>query len=367
MLGIDRFGKIQTAPKVDREALKRQVSDLPVPCSHECCVVPLGEDEAEQIKRVAAQLDEDAMQQDDVNGSGSSDGSEAIIDSSSNEHEDPASSDLLLRFKLTVPATRQIFINDLFGLDEPIVRVATTEFLAGGELSIPATNDATFNIHVSSNFLADFFDSKLNVWKPMLMKDLETTLRISRSLRVKSERLSTWFDVECTECSASFSEQLLVNAAAASQTWSIYSAALSSATENVQNSILMRRKASSAARTSIVALPYAIDNYCGVDAAFILPGGKEEIRQCFSGYIQYFRFEPPQGSGVGKKRVYGQDAVHNKSVTLIFGDSRIEVDCLDLRVGQPRRAFHLRDGRVVCIKVMKEGKTTVGPNNFLGK
>ena len=64
------------------------------------CVVPLGEDEAEQIKRVAAQLDEDAMQQDDVNGSGSSDGSEAIIDSSSNEDEDPASSDLLLRFQV---------------------------------------------------------------------------------------------------------------------------------------------------------------------------------------------------------------------------------------------------------------------------
>jgi hypothetical protein len=116
--------------------------------------------------------------------------------------------------------------------------------------------------------------------------------------------------------------------------------------------------AASAARTLTTSLPYAIENHTGVDVSFVVHGGKETQLICSTGTVEYFRFDPPKGSGSGGKRVYGQDLNYKKSVTLIFGESNCKVDSIDEAVGKPRKT-HIWDNDLIIIDVLKDGKTTV--------
>jgi hypothetical protein len=218
--------------------------------------------------------------------------------------------------------------------------------------------------------VADYYDSSLNLWNELLTEPWEITLKTVRSpnRRSRSKRLNTTIDLESFPCVVSFSEQFLVSLAGANRMWSIFSVATTSTTESADQDPSMSSRdlslrqsmAASAARNLVTSLPYAVENHSGADASFSLRGRREECRLCPNGKIQYFRFEPPQGNGYGGKRLYGQEVSYEKSVTIFFPDSAVEIDHLDSLLGHPRRAHELGDGRVLLTQVVKEGKTTVG-------
>lgn len=288
--------------------------------------------------------------------------------------------------KLTLPEANLTVVNDLQGLDDALFRVSIATFVAGGELrkwlppgAGPLQNLlTTFDCHVHTSLLADYFDSSVNLWKKLLTKPWELSFRGVRGAnkRIQSDRLSTTFDVESLPCHLKFSEQFLVSLAAASRMWTIYNVATSSAGAELESGHLSgegvgastvlagKRAASSAARNLITTLPYALENHFGLDVDFLLPGNRTDRRSCKSGTIQYFRFEPPAGLGYGGERLYGQDVLYKKSMKIFIGDSVVEIDDIDGDVGKPRQA-HAIDGQniVLFTNVEKEGKTRVSSEN----
>ena len=278
-----------------------------------------------------------------------------------------------IQVKLTMPETRVTVINDLQGLDDALFRVSVINFVAGLQLKNSfnqvASRRMTFDFHLNTSILADYFDGSLNLWSKLLTRPWEVTLKGVRSpsRRYKSDRLSTTIDLESFPCCISFSEQFLVSLASAHRMWSIYTVAtavpedddLEARPPTTNLSSLKHSMAATAARNLITSLPYAIENHCGANAFFSLPGGSIRNYPCPNGSIRYFRFEPPKGGGYGGKRAYGQDVEFEKTVTLRVGNSAVEIGHLDREIAFLRRSHDLKDGRILFTHVVKEGKTTV--------
>ena len=281
-----------------------------------------------------------------------------------------ASQSTSVEVKISMPETRVTVVNDLQGLDEALLRVTVAHFVAGGRMkSQELGGETTFDFHLNTSILADYFDPSINLWNELLTKPWEITLKGIRapSARFKSDRLSTTVDLESMACCISFSEQFLASLAGANRMWSIYSTAIAAPVEELGrtsvvapvDASLKRSMAASAARNLVTSLPYAVENHSGVDVSFLLPGPREDCRKCPNGSSQYFRFEPPRGGGFGGKRLYGQDVMYEKSVTLFLQDEQIQISHLDSVLGMPRTAHEIGDGRVLLTHVAKEGKTIV--------
>ena len=281
-----------------------------------------------------------------------------------------ASTSTSVEVKISMPETRVTVVNDLQGLDEALLRVTVAHFVAGGRMkSLELTGETTFDFHLHTSILADFFDPSINLWKELLTKPWEITLKGIRapSARFKSDRLSTTVDLESMACCISFSEQFLGSLAGANRMWSIYSTAIAAPVEELErtsiagsvDASLKRSMAASAVRNLVTSLPYAVENHSGIDVSFLLPGPREDCRECPNGTSQYFRFEPPRDGGFGGRRLYGQDVAYEKSVTLFLQDEQIQISHLDSALGLPRKAHELGDGRVLVTHVAKEGKTIV--------
>lgn len=182
----------------------------------------------------------------------------------------------------------------------------------------------------------------------------------SQTHRFKSKRLSSTFDLESFPCWISFSEQFLASLASAARMWSIYSAASSGAlNENFEDKSAVEHKRKSARSIDLItSFPHAISNHSGIDVSFSLGSASIKDRQCQTKCTQYFRFEPPKGSGYGGTRVYGQDVEVPKVVEIKAEGSTILVN-MDLQLGQPASAHVIGDSHVLYTRVVKEGKTKV--------
>jgi hypothetical protein len=97
----------------------------------------------------------------------------------------------------------------------------------------------------------------------------------------------------------------------------------------------------------------------GQDLEFLINGEREERRQCMAGTIDFFRFEPPTGTGTGGKRLYGQDVPFEKSVVVLIGSSRVKVPHIDSLLGRSKISHKLESGLVIMTYVEKNGKTIV--------
>ncbi|CAJ1900951.1 unnamed protein product [Cylindrotheca closterium] len=276
-----------------------------------------------------------------------------------------------IQTKITMPQFRVTVVNDLLGLDEALFRVSVAKFVAVGEVAFPIGPNPMQNMSVdfrmSTSILADYFDSSINLWSSLLIEPWEVSLKASRAStrRFKSPRLSSTIDLESFPCHLSLSPEFLVSLASAQRMWSVYSVATSKSPiaggpkddtndENAKASMV-----ASAARNLLTSLPYAIENHCGCDVIFSLPHGRIKQRECPTGSIKYFRFQPPQGRGHGGRRVYGQDVEFEKSVTLSIGDCEIVIPHLDGMLGSRKEVHNLSDGRVLVTYVIREDKTTV--------
>ena len=294
-----------------------------------------------------------------------------ITDLARTDSTKTTSPSLKIEVKLTMPETRVTVVNDLQGLDEALFRVTLANFVAGGQVKNQiSTSEKTFDFHLNTSILANYFDPSVNLWNALLTKPWEITLKGNRapSARFRSDRLSTTVDLESMGCYISFSEQFLASLAGANKMWAIYATAVSTPVNEFERSSqiidrvdsrLKRSMAASAARNLITSLPYAIENHSGVDGTFLLPGTREDRRKCPNGSIQYFRFEPPRGKGFGGRRLYGQEVAYEKSVTVFLGGETVQIGHLDSALGQPSTVHELGAGRVLFCDVTKEGKTVV--------
>lgn len=284
------------------------------------------------------------------------------------------------KLRMTLPMTNITVINDFQGLDDALFRVTFSNLVTGAEGSkglLLGNPQGTYDFHVNTSVAADFFDSSMKVWQKLLRNPWELTLNSTRgvSKRFRTNRLSTTFDLETYPCHLSFSEQFLVNLSAASRMWSIYSRAISVATgvpvgvvDDATNLVTLEALAANAARNLVISLPYAVENHSGVDAFFSSTGsstGESDRKSCPSGTIQFFRFDAPPGEGFGGRRLYGQDIVQLKSLTIYVSNARIHVVHMDSEIGSARQAHDIGDGRVLLSHVTRDGKSTVSKStNF---
>jgi vacuolar protein sorting-associated protein 13A/C len=331
----------------------------------------LSEKQTQEIERLARALEDD---NDNVSSTHGTEQDVAVDESSVEAVQNIYRT---ISVKVTIPEARFAVINDLQGLDEALIRVSVRSMMINGQLRegeqmISSSSHFTaFDLMSHSSILAEFFDEEKNIWRPLLLEPWEVSTKAARaeSNRFKSPRPSTTIDVESFPCALTFSEQFLMNIASANRMWSVYTTATSSAVElgkggsakSRRNSVSMSL-AASAARTLTTSLPYAVENHTGADVSFVVHGGKETRLICSSGTVEYFRFDPPRGTGSGGKRVYGQDLNYMKSVTLMFGESPYKLDSIDAVIGMPKKA-HTWDGNIIIMQVLKDGKTTVSSSN----
>lgn len=278
-----------------------------------------------------------------------------------------------IQLKITMPEMNVTVINDLQGLDEALFRLSVITFVAGGKVHLPSSSESPsrmlVDFYLNTSILADYFDSSVNLWSKLLVMPWEITLKVTRapSRRFTSQRLSSSFDLESFPCHISLSEKFLASLASANRMWSIYSMATNVSSYNGNNESgdylnsdsIKHRMAATAARSLVTSLPYAVENHCGYPISFSLPGKTLDSCPCPNGSIKYFRFQPPQGSGYGGKRLYGQDIKFEKSITLFLDSTAITIPHLDTIVSHPYQAHNISDGRVLLTYVVKEGKTTV--------
>ena len=343
---------------------------------NDTAIVPLSEQDASNIEALssALQTPNDIRRDDD-----SSVHQPSVVDQSSfssrSEMDDVMS--LVTRVQVTMTETKLTLINDLQGMDEALFRVNASNFVASAEVnqgiltSSRSMKETTFNVQVNTSFMADYFDSSVQLWKLLLKRPWEVTCKCSREAdhRSCSDRMSSVFDIEAYPCLISFSEQFVVSLSAASKMWSIYSIATTKAVEGGDKMIRSAAKegdlsaskkalAASAARSLVASLPYAVENHSGLDVYLIIPSSGER-RTCQSGMTQYFRFEPPQGTGSGGQRRYGQDVTSSKAVTIFVEGKTIEIEDIDAEFSRPRQAHVLGEGRYLVSRASKEGKTKV--------
>jgi hypothetical protein len=278
---------------------------------------------------------------------------------------------IVSRVNLTFPEASIMVINDLQGLDDALFRLSAKNFVAGAEVVQDVMKSetvdsirTTFDSNVNMSLMADYFDTSVGLWKALLKRPWELTLKSARgkSRRFQSNRLSTTIDLESFPCQISFSERFLVSLAGANQMWSIYSMASEKASESVPSSLVNQPRksmAASAARKLITALPYAIENHSGIDISFRIVGESDVLRSCSSGMMRYFRFKPPEGKGFGGQRLYGQDVTQMKGLTIFVEGRELRIDHIDAELSRPRQAHLLDGGRYLLSHVAKEGKTTV--------
>lgn len=316
-------------------------------------------EEQERIERLATALEEIDHNESVSYSEGGNSFAESRASSSQNLSTLDSTTTTKIQIKLTMPKATISFINDLQGIDEALFRISVTNFVAGGNMLSPAT---LFEFHCNTSILADYFDSSVNLWSRLLIKPWEITMKGGRSQthRFKSKRLSSTFDLESFPCWISFSEQFLVSLASAARMWSIYSAASSGAlNENFEDKSAVERKRISARSIDLItSFPHAISNHSGIDVSFSLESASIKDRQCQTKCTQYFRFEPPKGSGYGGTRVYGQDVEVPKVVEIKAEGSTILVN-MDLQLGQPASAHVIGDSHILYTRVVKEGKTKV--------
>jgi hypothetical protein len=344
--------------------------------SEDVNIVPLSERETKRIENLAS-----ALERADTIGSEECSISESRLANDESSHHskhngseiDLASSQWKLR--LTLPETNIAVVNDLQGLDDALFRLSFSNLVTGAEGTrglLEGIPQMTYDCHMNTALSADYFDSSVNIWKKLLKKPWEMTLKSSRGVSkrfFRSSRLSTTFDIESFPCHVSFSEQFLVSLNAANRMWSIYSRAISLATGvdvegggEVNNVVAKEALAANAARNLVISLPYAVENHSGIDAFFVCTEsgtGETDRKACPTGTIQFFRFDAPSDGGYGGRRLYGQDILQLKSLTVYVGNATINVVHMDSEIGHTRRAHDVGDGRVLLSHVTRDGKSTV--------
>ena len=278
-----------------------------------------------------------------------------------------------IKLKLTSPETTLTVTNDFQGLDEALFKICAMNTVFGGEITYPGvyiSEPPCFGCNLNTSILADYFDAASNRWENLLTTPWELTFNASRSPETRSrssQRMSSTFDIESSECRISFSEHFLVNVGAASRMWSVYSGATKKATELVEESVkedskkrrLSRSMAAHAARSLITTLPYAIENHSGIRASYSIYDDPMQFPLPTSS-TQFFRFELFPERGFGGMRTYGQDIKHPKSLILYVGDTQISIKDMDHEVNKPRKAHYIPDFHAhVFVKVVKRGNSTV--------
>ena len=338
--------------------------------TNDTAIVPLNEQEASNVEALSSALQTpNALNYDDS----SVHTERSVADQSNVSRNESDVMSLVTRVQVTMTETKLTLINDLQGMDEALFRINASNFVAGAEItqglvtSSGALKGTIFNIQVHTSFKADYFDSSVQLWKVLLKKPWEVTLKSSREAgRRSSDRMASTVDIEAQPCLISFSEQFVVSLSAASKMWSIYSIATTNVVENKardsdrKGEVGASKKAlaASAARCLVASLPYAVENHSGADIYLLVPSSGER-RTCTSGTIQYFRFEPPQGTGTGGQRRYGQDITTKKSVSFFVQGKTIEIEDIDAEFSRPRQAHLLGNGQYLISSASKDGKTKV--------
>jgi hypothetical protein len=330
----------------------------------------ISQKEAEHIEKLALALE--SVDDSDSSSTGSVALSRRSSTLSSSTHQE-SSAKYTLSTKLTLPGARMTVVNDLQGLDDALFRVSLQNLVASAFVQNGVVDHrmkdpfVAFETNLNCSIASDYFDESSRLWKQLLLKPWEITLRTQRGMnsRLSAKVPSTTCDIESFACQMAFTEQFLMSLAAAKHMWATYETATSSALESgagdVQSARLRRTIAASAARTLVTVRPYVIENHSGKDLEFAVDDGHGKRRSCLNGTMEYFRFPQPQGEGFGGRRLYGQDRTTQNSLTIFAGESSITIPDVDSEVSGVRHLHVLRNFEVLFSHVAKEGKTMVSP------
>jgi len=343
----------------------------------------LSDNEVAQIENVASALEE--AEDSEIESSSESEPNENIGDVQSISDRSKFDEIIVRKvsLKMTLPELSLIVINDLQGLDEALFKVRVCSLVLSSDCSFGEAEGPIFQAQMNASILGDYFDSQTNFWEPFFVRPWEINFKAIRgsSKRYKSARKATSFDIESFPCAISFSEQFLIGIGAASSMWSIYNGATNKAialgmeamniidsketpSTQIKRVSVMKSMASSAARSLVTSLPYAIENRSGIMIKFHIGqiASDEEdatLCTCPPSTTQYFRFQLAKVEGTGGWRAYGQDLRQYKSLYICIGEYKILLKHVDDEVNRLKCAHSLGNGQYVFTDVVKRGKATI--------
>lgn len=291
---------------------------------------------------------------------------ERTLDRSKDSVNSESASSTVIVLNLRLPESNITIINDLQGLDEALFRINLQDLATNSvvalmqDLKDGTRMETTYDTKVRAKFLADYFDSSVNLWKDLLQESWEVTMKAERAPDTKSssQRFSTKADIHSMPLRLAFSEHFLISLATANHMFT-----MSEEQQASYNGVDVASDADDPKKSSrhlVSALPYAVDNHSGFDVEFLLTEScRAGNRKCPNGTKKYFRSLPPQGNGHGGKRLYGQDNEMDLPVKVFVGDSIIEIACMNRELRRPKQSHVLDDGTLLMTNVVKEGKSTV--------
>ena len=262
-----------------------------------------------------------------------------------------------LKASVTVPKVTILLSDNVNFPDQPLLKIATENFLIGGERT---TKNVDFHVHVTNIF--EYFNSRSIRWEPWFIEPWEISVRMKRkendSIKTVGKYFTT-FDIDSSPMYLSLTDELLkkmkntLNAHA-----SIYG--VDRQEKIVVNNVDNEQK----------VLPYGIENRTDFPIHFTL-GDKVNVQVCESGEAKYFHHDCVKFDGTGKKYLYGQDVSYPKTLQVYIG----QTDLTDTSNVSPsiiihhmddvniRRLHQMIDGQVVFSEIVDTGKSIVSHYN----
>jgi vacuolar protein sorting-associated protein 13A/C len=288
------------------------------------------------------------------------------------------------RINVTVPDVSFTLINDLQGLDAPLLKLSARNMVGSGQSEMLSNSSqfvngvkaygafewssVKFRVRINANVAAEYFDVISNNWEKLLLKPWESTLTLQRGethrFKRAVKRMATDVDIESQTCLVSFSEQFLVSVGTALRMWSFEHYTRKMLVEETFD-LKQNMKDERICMSPSVPSPYCIDNQIGIPVYYVVQpcgtttGNLDKRQRCDSGSLQYFRFQYPPAKGVGGRRLYGQEGSEFKGLDLYIGDSVLRFPHIDTEINNLRRAHVFSDSLMIFIDVVNGGRATV--------
>jgi hypothetical protein len=238
-------------------------------------------------------------------------------------------------------------INDIHGLDHALVRVMANECTSGGEVKLyekahSNQKEACFDMDIGCSLISDYYDeTSLSMgWQPLLTKPWQVTMGASRSLvdPQKGDRMATVVHLNSSECRLSVMDTFLVNLGQAQLCFSDAKRLVDTTFQKLEVS-----PSSPSAPTNNEELeqvhPYCLSNTSGYDLT--IQGSGIETQTCVNGEKCYFQFAKPPGKGVGRKRLYGDEAPIKKISLQINTSDQAQNSMIELDFDEERNHSHI--------------------------
>ncbi len=256
-----------------------------------------------------------------------------------------------IHMNLILPSVTMVITNDIQPQDQALFRFSIEHLFCDIDIeSYPVS------CHIRQSILTEYLDSQLNHWK-VFSSWCELTINMTREQRVFKnycEKTVIEAKIDLQPLSVSVSKELLHKIQSFSDITKFVVKHLSQkrTSGDASSDLCLRSVQHSKTNSS-----HAIRNDTGVIISF--DWGEGSSKECQSGVTEYFSFSLPASRGAGSKRVYAQDYMNARCLTIYIHDGCLStdsnnsfiIDSIDENVNK-KRAYKFGRGKVIIVEFL---------------